>query len=155
MYCRISIMTLIGFWRFTGTPTHKRIVTVGNNETTSLRPDSVLGEFTKASESRTSETTFAANSTSYWSDGCLSRIVHSNSSVMSNILSAYTMHTKLLSTGLIYRQFTHKNKAEFIFYTVRCVKYRHQLSHVGASVEEWKLATALSRINGHASEGIY
>ena len=40
-----------------GTPTQNGVVTVGNNETTLLWPDSLLGEFTKASESRISETT--------------------------------------------------------------------------------------------------
>ena len=40
--CRISIMTdwLIGCWRFTGMLTQNGVVTVGNNETTPLRPDS-------------------------------------------------------------------------------------------------------------------
>ena len=50
-------MTLIGCWRFTGTPTQNGVVTAGNNETTPLRPDSLLGGFTKPSESRISETT--------------------------------------------------------------------------------------------------
>ena len=54
--CSISIMTLIGCWRFTGTHTQNAVLTVGNNETTPLRPDSLLGEFTKASQSRLSET---------------------------------------------------------------------------------------------------
>ena len=49
-------MTLIGCWRVTGTPTQNGVVTVDHNETTPLRPDSLLGEFTKASESRISET---------------------------------------------------------------------------------------------------
>ena len=39
-----------------GTPIQNGVVTVGNKETTSLRPDSPLGEFTKASKSRGSET---------------------------------------------------------------------------------------------------
>ena len=46
-------MTLIGCWRFTGTPTQNG---VGNNETTLLQPDSLLHEFKKASESQISET---------------------------------------------------------------------------------------------------
>ena len=46
---------------YTGTPTQNGVVTVGNNETTPLRPDSLLGEFTKASESRISETTVLSN----------------------------------------------------------------------------------------------
>ena len=54
-------MTMIGCWRFTGTPTQNRVVTVGNNDTTPLRPDSHLGEFTKASESRTSVTSIYMN----------------------------------------------------------------------------------------------
>ena len=33
------------------------VVTVGNNESSPLRPDSLPGEFTKASESRISENT--------------------------------------------------------------------------------------------------
>ena len=49
-------MTLIGCWRFTGTPTQNAAVTVDNNETTPLRPDSLFGEFTQASERRISET---------------------------------------------------------------------------------------------------
>ena len=53
----VRLMTLIGCWRFTGTPTQNGVVTVGNNETTPLRSDSLLGEFTKPSESRISETT--------------------------------------------------------------------------------------------------
>ena len=40
-------MTLIGCWRFTGTPTQNEVVSY-----------SLLGEFTKASESRISETKF-------------------------------------------------------------------------------------------------
>ena len=35
---------------------------MGNNETTYLRPDSLLGEFTKASDSRISETTSGPDS---------------------------------------------------------------------------------------------
>ena len=50
--CRIAIITLIGYWRFTGTPT-QTVLTVGNNETKPLRPDSLLGGLT--SESRISE----------------------------------------------------------------------------------------------------
>ena len=38
-----------------GTPTQNGVVTVGDNETTSLKPESLLDEFTKASESRISE----------------------------------------------------------------------------------------------------
>ncbi|KAI0213429.1 hypothetical protein LSAT2_001545 [Lamellibrachia satsuma] len=53
-------MPLIGCWRYTGTPTQNGVDTVGNNETTPLRPDSLLGEFKKASESRISETTLRA-----------------------------------------------------------------------------------------------
>ena len=41
----ISVMTPVSFWRFTGTPTTNGVVTVGNNETTLLRPDSLLGKF--------------------------------------------------------------------------------------------------------------
>ena len=54
----ISIMTLIGCWRFTGTPTQNGMVTLCNNETAPLRPDYVLGEFTKATESRVNETMY-------------------------------------------------------------------------------------------------
>ena len=54
LLCRISIMTLIGCWSSTVTPTQNG---VGNSETTPSKPDSLLGEFTKASESRISETT--------------------------------------------------------------------------------------------------
>ena len=50
--CRISIMTLIGYWRFTGTLTKNGVGKVGNNEITPSGSDSFLGEFTKASESR-------------------------------------------------------------------------------------------------------
>ena len=50
----ISIMTLIGWWRFTGTHTENGVATVCNNETTPLRPDCLLGEFAKASDSRIS-----------------------------------------------------------------------------------------------------
>ena len=39
-----------------GTPAQNGVVTVNANETTPLRPDSFPGEFTKASESRVSET---------------------------------------------------------------------------------------------------
>ena len=49
-------MTLDGCWRFTGTPTQNGVVTVGNDETTSTGLDSLVGEFTKARESRLSET---------------------------------------------------------------------------------------------------
>ncbi|KAI0231514.1 hypothetical protein LSAT2_018117 [Lamellibrachia satsuma] len=44
-------MTLIGCCRFTGTSTLNGVVTVGDNETTPLRPDSRLGGFTKPRES--------------------------------------------------------------------------------------------------------
>ena len=57
MLCSISIMTLIGCWRFMGMPTQNGVVTMGNNETMPLLPDSLLGGFTKLSESRISETT--------------------------------------------------------------------------------------------------
>ena len=43
-------------WRFKGTPTQNGVVTVGNNETTYRRPDSLLGEFRKARKSRISKT---------------------------------------------------------------------------------------------------
>ena len=56
MQCRMSIMMLIGCWHFTGTHTQNGVATVGNNETTPLRSDSLLDEFTKASESPLSET---------------------------------------------------------------------------------------------------
>ena len=49
-------MTLISCWRYTGTPTQNGVVTVDNNETTPLLPNSLLGRFTKPSESRISET---------------------------------------------------------------------------------------------------
>ena len=49
--CRIHLH-LDASWRFMGTPTQNGVVTVGNNETTLLGPDSLLGEFTKAIESR-------------------------------------------------------------------------------------------------------
>ena len=39
--------------------TQDGVVTVDYNETTPLGPDSLLGEFTKASDSRVSETTIA------------------------------------------------------------------------------------------------
>ena len=48
-------MTLNGCCRFTGMPTQNGAVRV-DNETTRVRPDSLLGEFTKASESQISET---------------------------------------------------------------------------------------------------
>ena len=51
-------MKLIGCWRFTGNPRQNGVVKVRNNEITPLRPDSVVGEFTKASESRISEIVF-------------------------------------------------------------------------------------------------
>ena len=35
----------IGCWRFAGTSTQNCVVTVGDNETTPLRPDTLLGEF--------------------------------------------------------------------------------------------------------------
>ena len=41
-------MTLIGCWRFTGTRTQNG---VGSNHTMLLKPDSLLGEFAKVSES--------------------------------------------------------------------------------------------------------
>ena len=50
-FCRIAIITLIGYWRFTGTPT-QTVLTVGNNETKPLRPDSLLGELTSESRIR-------------------------------------------------------------------------------------------------------
>ena len=48
-------MTVVGCWRFTGTPTQNGVVLMGSNETTPPRLDSLLGEFTKASESQTSK----------------------------------------------------------------------------------------------------
>ena len=48
-------MPLIGCWRFTGTPTQTGGVTVDDIETTPLRQDYLLGEFTKARESRISD----------------------------------------------------------------------------------------------------
>ena len=54
-------MMLIDYWHFMGMPTKNLVVTVGNNETMSLRPDSLLGEFMKASESRISETALTSN----------------------------------------------------------------------------------------------
>ena len=54
-------MTLIGCWRFMGMPTHNGVVTVGNNETTPLLPDSLLGGFTTRSGSRISEATTCAS----------------------------------------------------------------------------------------------
>ena len=48
---------MIGCWRFTATPTENGVVTVGSNETTPPRADSILGEFMKANESQISETT--------------------------------------------------------------------------------------------------
>ena len=56
VYYSISIMTLVGCWRCTGTPTQTGVETVGDNKTTPLCPDSLLGKFTKASESRISDT---------------------------------------------------------------------------------------------------
>ena len=49
-------MTPTGCWRFTGTPKQNGLVTVGNNESTHLLPDSLLGGFTKTSEGWISET---------------------------------------------------------------------------------------------------
>ena len=54
--CSISIMMLIGSWGFMGTPTQNGAVTVNNNETTPLLPDSLLSRFTKLNESLISET---------------------------------------------------------------------------------------------------
>ena len=45
-------MTLTGCWRFTVTLTQIGVVTLDNNDTTPSGLDSLLGEFTKASESR-------------------------------------------------------------------------------------------------------
>ena len=45
-------MTLIGCWVSTGTSTQNSVGAVGDNETTPLRPDSLLGEFTKAGRVR-------------------------------------------------------------------------------------------------------
>ena len=42
-------------------PTQNGVVTVGNNETTHLLPNSLLGGFTKPSESRISETTLTSD----------------------------------------------------------------------------------------------
>ena len=39
-----------------GTSTQNGVITVGNNETMPLRPDSLLGKFMKASESWINET---------------------------------------------------------------------------------------------------
>ena len=55
-------MMLTGCWLFTGTLTQNGVVTVGNNKTTPLLPDSLLGEFTKASESWISDTTHQSSS---------------------------------------------------------------------------------------------
>ena len=49
----VKSRSLIGCWRFTGTPTQNGVVIVGNNETTPLGQDSLLA---KVSESRISET---------------------------------------------------------------------------------------------------
>ena len=51
--CRISQMTLSGCWRVTVMPTQNG---VHNRDTIYFKPDSLLGEFTKASESRISDT---------------------------------------------------------------------------------------------------
>ena len=48
-------MTLIGCWRFTGTPTQNGVVTVGSNETTPLRPLFSADSRSRACESRISE----------------------------------------------------------------------------------------------------
>ena len=56
--CRIPVMTLIGCWRFMGPPTQNGVVTVSDNRTTPLRPDSLLGEYAKASESQITDTNF-------------------------------------------------------------------------------------------------
>ena len=48
-----------GCWRFMGTPAQNGVVTMGNNETMPLLPDSLLCEFTKPSESRRGETNYA------------------------------------------------------------------------------------------------
>ena len=48
-------MTLIGCWRFTGTPTQNGVLTVGNDKIMPVLQDS-LGEFTKPSDSRITET---------------------------------------------------------------------------------------------------
>ena len=48
-----------------GTPTQNGVVTVGNNETTPLRPESLLCEITKASKSRISETSYDVLPNSY------------------------------------------------------------------------------------------
>ena len=54
--CTTSVITLIGCWRFTRMLTQNGVVTVVNNETTPLKPYSLLVEFTKATESWISET---------------------------------------------------------------------------------------------------
>ena len=56
-FSSISMMTLIGCWCFTVTPAQNGVVIVGSKENTPLRPDPLVGEFTKVSESRISETT--------------------------------------------------------------------------------------------------
>ena len=50
----MSIMTQVGCCRFTVTPTQNG---VSGDQTISPKPDSLLGELTKTSESRISETT--------------------------------------------------------------------------------------------------
>ena len=63
---------MIGCWRFKETPTQNVVVTVGDNETTSLLLDSLLGGFTKASESWISETTLRLDAESvHFTDGNL------------------------------------------------------------------------------------
>ena len=49
-------MMPIGCWRFRVTPTQNVAVTEGNNKTTPLHLDSIIGEITKPSESQKSET---------------------------------------------------------------------------------------------------
>ena len=49
-------MTLIDCWRFTGTSAQNGIATAGNTKATPPLPDSLLGGFTKPSESRISKT---------------------------------------------------------------------------------------------------
>ena len=59
-------MTPIGCWRFRGTPTQNVAVTVGNNKTTPLHLDYILGEIMKPGKSHISESSGSGISFAKW-----------------------------------------------------------------------------------------
>ena len=82
-------MTLVGCGRFTGTPTQNRVVIliVGNNETTPLLQDSLLGGFTKPSESRISETKLWCVRDKWWRHMPELRIIEGRGETKSQVSS--------------------------------------------------------------------